>query len=97
MDIEGAVADFAASDSINSITDLETALSNLLVVVAKSDMEVSTLLNTLACGVQGLLEAVLLSGKPQETSPALNLSQRHLLTNSPTQETTMRLSSVPAC
>lgn len=64
MDIEHAVADFAASDCIKSLADLETALSSLLVVVAKSDAEVSALLNSLACSVQGLLETVLLSGQP---------------------------------
>lgn len=63
MDIERAVADFAASDWIGSRNDLETALSDLLVVLVKSDAAVSFLLNTLACSIQGLLEAVLTSGK----------------------------------
>ncbi|KAG8942983.1 hypothetical protein FRC04_003269 [Tulasnella sp. 424] len=62
MDVEQAIADFAASDWILSRTDLETALSELLIVFVKSDADVSFLLNALACSIQGLLEAVLTSG-----------------------------------
>lgn len=61
MDLEHVLAKFRVPNVVESRSELDLALSELLVAIAKSNADVPSILNSLACTVHGLLEAALTS------------------------------------
>ncbi|KAG8902420.1 hypothetical protein FRC00_008571 [Tulasnella sp. 408] len=61
MDLGSVLAKFTAQGPIENRADLDTALDELLVIIAMSREDIPLLLDILVHGIQGLLEAVLTS------------------------------------
>lgn len=59
MDLGSVLAKFTAQGPIENRADLDTALDELLVIIAMSREDIPLLLDILVHGIQGLLEAVL--------------------------------------
>lgn len=63
MDLGSVLAKFTAPGPIETRADLDTALEELLAIIAASRDEIPLLLDILVNNTQGLLEAVLTSGE----------------------------------